>query len=89
MHIYCLIALSLLSLSSACQRFKGEVKWFNEVKGFGLITPASGEKDVFVHSSAIQGDGFKTLAEGQYVTYCIQNDDRGPSAADVQIVDSM
>ena len=48
-------------------KIKGQVKWFNESKGFGFITPADGSKDVFVHFSAIQGNGFKTLAEGQRV----------------------
>ena len=47
----------------------GTVKWFNESKGFGFITPEDGSKDVFVHFSAIQGDGFRTLREGQAVTY--------------------
>ena len=50
-------------------KIKGQVKWFNESKGFGFITPADGSKDVFVHFSAIQVDGFKTLAEGQKVTF--------------------
>lgn len=49
-------------------KIKGQVKWFNESKGFGFITPADGSKDVFVHFSAIQGNGFKTLAEGQNVS---------------------
>ncbi|MGP3146669.1 cold shock domain-containing protein, partial [Serratia bockelmannii] len=48
---------------------KGQVKWFNEAKGFGFITPADGSKDVFVHFSAIQDQGFKTLAEGQNVQF--------------------
>lgn len=48
-------------------KIKGQVKWFNESKGFGFITPADGSKDVFVHFSAIEGNGFKTLAEGQNV----------------------
>ncbi|HGE8402319.1 TPA: cold-shock protein, partial [Serratia marcescens] len=52
---------------------KGQVKWFNEAKGFGFITPADGSKDVFVHFSAIQDQGFKTLAEGQNVQFSIEN----------------
>lgn len=85
MRAYLLIALSLLSLSlsSACSRITGKVKWFNESKGFGFITPDSGEKDVFVHFSAITGNGFKTLAEGQAVSFCIQDGQKGPSAIDV------
>ncbi len=62
----------------------GTVKWFNEAKGFGFITPSSGEKDVFVHFSAIQGGGFRTLAEGQKVTFEIQQSPKGPAAANVQ-----
>jgi len=54
-------------------KIKGQVKWFNESKGFGFITPADGSKDVFVHFSAIQGNGFKTLAEGQNVEFEIQD----------------
>jgi len=62
---------------------KGQVKWFNESKGFGFITPADGSKDVFVHFSAIQDQGFKTLAEGQNVQFSIENGAKGPSAANV------
>ncbi|WP_227731922.1 transcription antiterminator/RNA stability regulator CspE [Yersinia proxima] len=61
----------------------GQVKWFNEAKGFGFITPHDGGKDVFVHFSAIATDGFKTLAEGQRVEYTIQDSPRGPAAANV------
>ncbi len=64
----------------------GTVKWFNESKGFGFITPNDGGKDVFVHFSAIQGSGFKTLAEGQKVTFKLEQGPKGPSAADVQPV---
>lgn len=64
-------------------RIKGSVKWFNEAKGFGFISPEDGSKDVFVHFSAIQGNGFKTLAEGQTVEFEIQDGQKGPSAADV------
>ena len=61
----------------------GTVKWFNETKGFGFITPEDGSKDVFVHFSAISGDGFKTLAEGQKVEFEITEGAKGPSAANV------
>ncbi|MEJ3188475.1 cold shock-like protein CspC [Escherichia coli] len=61
-------------------KIKGQVKWFNESKGFGFITPADGSKDVFVHFSAIQGNGFKTLAEGQNVEFEIQDGQKGPAA---------
>ncbi len=68
-------------------RVKGQVKWFNESKGFGFITPADGSKDVFVHFSAIQGNGFKTLAEGQSVEFEIQDGQKGPAAVNVQAIE--
>ena len=61
----------------------GTVKWFNAEKGFGFISQESGP-DVFVHFSAIQGDGFKTLEEGQAVTFDVEESDRGPQAANVE-----
>lgn len=64
----------------------GQVKWFNENKGFGFITPADGSKDVFVHFSAIMNDGFKTLGEGQNVEFVIQDSARGPAAAEVKVI---
>lgn len=60
----------------------GTVKWFNAEKGYGFITGEDG-KDVFVHFSAIQGEGFKTLDEGQEVEFDITESDRGPQAANV------
>ena len=62
---------------------EGKVKWFNESKGFGFIEQESGS-DVFVHYTAIQGDGFKTLAEGETVEFEIVDGPKGPAAANVQ-----
>ncbi len=61
----------------------GTVKWFDEGKGFGFITPADGSKDVFVHFSAIQSDSFKTLAEGQQVSFTMEMGMKGPAAGNV------
>ncbi len=63
----------------------GTVKWFNESKGFGFITPDDGSKDVFVHFSVIASEGFRTLAEGQQVTFDVENGPKGPQAANVQV----
>ncbi|MFP4080535.1 MAG: cold-shock protein [Ectothiorhodospira sp.] len=63
----------------------GTVKWFNETKGFGFIAPADGGADVFVHYSAIQADGFKTLAEGQKVNYEVQQGPKGLQAVNVTL----
>ncbi len=61
----------------------GRVKWFNDQKGFGFITPDGGERDCFVHHSAIQMQGFRTLAEGDHVEFEIVQGDKGPSAQNV------
>lgn len=63
---------------------KGTVKWFNESKGFGFITPEDGSKDVFVHFSAIDAGGFRTLAEGQQVSFEVTNGPKGLAAANVK-----
>ena len=64
-------------------RTTGTVKWFNDQKGFGFITPADGSKDCFVHHSAIQAEGHKTLQQGQTVTMKVTDGAKGPQAEDV------
>lgn len=63
----------------------GTVKWFNEAKGYGFITPDNGSPDVFVHFSAIKAEGFKTLSEGQQVSFDTQSSEKGPQAANVRL----
>ena len=64
-------------------RTTGTVKWFNDAKGYGFITREDGEKDLFVHYSAIKGDGFKSLAEGERVEFDVVDGQKGPAAENV------
>ncbi len=65
---------------------KGTVKWFNDSKGFGFITPEDGSKDCFVHHTAIQGEGFKTLREGEQVQFEVVQGQKGPAAENVTAI---
>jgi cold shock protein len=64
-------------------RTTGTVKWFNDAKCFGFITPEGGQKDCFVHHSAIQGEGFKSLSEGDRVEFDVVQGQKGPAAENV------
>ena len=64
----------------------GSVKWFNESKGFGFITPDNGGSDLFVHFKSIVSDGFKTLSEGQKVSFVVEQGNKGPQADNVTLV---
>ena len=67
-------------------RTTGKVKWFNTSKGFGFITPADGGKDIFVHFSAIAGDSFKELSEGDSVEFEVNDGKKGPEASNVKVL---
>jgi cold shock protein len=68
-------------------RITGRVKWFNDTKGFGFITREDGQKDCFVHHSAIAGNGFKSLAEGDRVEFDVVEGQKGPAAENVNKID--
>ena len=65
----------------------GTVKWFNDAKGFGFVTPEGGGKDVFAHFSAIQGNGFRTLKEGQRVSFDVTTGPNGEQASNIRALD--
>ena len=65
---------------------EGTVKWFDDAKGYGFITPAEGSKDLFVHHSCIAGDGFKSLPEGAKVSFEAREGQKGPEATNVSVV---
>ena len=69
-------------------RTSGTVKWFNDAKGFGFIQPENGDRDCFVHYSAIQADGFKSLAEGDQVEFDMVDGPKGPAAENVVRIDA-
>jgi CspA family cold shock protein len=69
--------------TAAMARMTGTVKWFNDAKGFGFITPENGGKDCFVHHTAIKADGFRTLAEGDKVEFDLVQGAKGPAAENV------
>ncbi len=64
----------------------GTVKWFSDQKGYGFITPDEGDRDLFVHQSAIDASGFRSLAEGAKVSYDVEQGPKGPSAANVRVL---
>ena len=66
------------------ERIQGTVRWFSRVKGYGFIQPDGQEKDVFVHFSAIKGEGYRNLNEGQRVLFSIEDTEKGPQAVEVE-----
>jgi CspA family cold shock protein len=76
-------------MQSDTVRQSGTVKWFNDAKGFGFITPEDGSEDVFVHFSAVIADGFKSLAEGQRVEYEVFQSEKGLQARSVRMLSSI
>ena len=80
----CSEVLNYCCLQKGSEMAKGTVKWFNDQKGFGFITPDDGGKDLFVHHTAIQSGGFKSLKEGEKVEYEAQQGQKGPQAVNVR-----
>src|ERR671937_148652 len=80
----CTLRVSQCTYLEGSKMATGTVKWFNDDKGFGFITPDDSGKDLFVHHSAIQGSGFKSLTEGAKVSYDAEQGAKGPAAANVQ-----
>ena len=69
-----------------CNRMTGTVKWFSRVKGYGFVAPDDGGKEIFVHFSGIEGEGYRNLEEGQKVTYTVEETPKGPQAVSVRAV---
>lgn len=67
------------------ERLSGTVKWFNNARGYGFITRGEGTEDVFVHYRSIRGEGYRSLAEGQSVQFCVQRGEKGLQADDVEL----
>jgi cold shock protein len=80
----CSVSRTGAAFRKARRMATGTVKWFNDAKGYGFITPDGGGKDVFVHHTAIQMEGFRSLAEGQKVEYEVTEGPKGPQAANVR-----
>jgi cold shock protein len=80
------VRILLIDLSRNEKMTKGTVKWFNDAKGFGFITPEDGGKDLFAHFSEIQAGGFKSLAEGQKVEFVVKEGAKGPQAAEIRVI---
>ena len=75
-----------LEANMESDRMTGTVKWFSRVKGYGFIAPDDGGKEIFVHFSGIEGEGYRNLEEGQKVTYVVEDTPKGPQAVSVRAV---
>jgi CspA family cold shock protein len=84
-HLLCVSFIQRKSVSTNSTE-TGTVKWFNDGKGFGFITPEMGGKDLFAHFKEIRGDGFKSLSEGQRVTYEVTQGQKGLQASNIRII---